>query len=38
MGQIRVGAASWTDRTLIDSGWYQPEAVTPEKQLRYYSR
>jgi uncharacterized protein YecE (DUF72 family) len=38
MGQIRVGTASWTDRTLIDSGWYPPEASTPEKRLRYYAR
>ncbi len=38
MGQIRVGTASWTDRTLIDSGWYPPEADTPEKRLRYYAR
>jgi len=38
MGQIRVGTASWTDRTLIDSGWYPPEADTPERRLRYYAR
>jgi len=33
-----VGTASWTDRTLIESGWYPPEASTPEKRLRYYAR
>jgi uncharacterized protein YecE (DUF72 family) len=38
MGQVRVGTASWTDRTLIGSGWYPPEADTPEKRLRYYAR
>jgi len=38
MGQVRVGTASWTDRTLIESGWYPPEADTPEKRLRYYAR
>jgi uncharacterized protein YecE (DUF72 family) len=38
MGQIRVGTASWTDKTLIDSGWYPPEAGTPEKRLRFYAR
>jgi uncharacterized protein YecE (DUF72 family) len=38
MGQVRVGTASWTDRTLIDSGWYPPEADTPEQRLRYYAR
>ena len=38
MGQVRVGTASWTDRTLLASGWYPPEADTPEKRLRYYAR
>ncbi len=38
MGQVRVGTASWTDKTLIASGWYPPEADTPEKRLRYYAR
>jgi uncharacterized protein YecE (DUF72 family) len=37
MGEIRVGTASWTDRTLIASGWYPAEAKTPEKRLRYYA-
>jgi uncharacterized protein YecE (DUF72 family) len=38
VGRIRVGTASWTDRTLIESGWYPPEADTPERRLRYYAR
>ncbi len=38
MGQVRVGTASWTDRTLIDSGWYPPEADNPERRLRFYAR
>src|SRR6266852_9975182 len=38
MGQVQVGTASWTDRTLLESGWYPPEADTPEKRLRYYAR
>ena len=38
MGQIQVGTAGWTDRTLIASGWYPPEASTPEGRLRYYAR
>jgi uncharacterized protein YecE (DUF72 family) len=38
MGQIRVGTASWTDKTLLASGWYPPEADTPEKRLRFYAR
>src|SRR5215472_16184855 len=37
MGQVRVGTASWTDRTLIESGWYPPQARTPEQRLRYYA-
>jgi uncharacterized protein YecE (DUF72 family) len=38
MGEIRVGTASWTDKTLLASGWYPPEADTPEKRLRFYAR
>ena len=38
MGEIRIGTASWTDKTLIESGWYPPEASTPEKRLRFYAR
>jgi uncharacterized protein YecE (DUF72 family) len=38
MGQILVGTASWTDRALIESGWYPRDASTPEKRLRYYAR
>jgi uncharacterized protein YecE (DUF72 family) len=35
---IRIGTASWTDRTLLDSGWYPPEASNPAKRLQYYAR
>jgi uncharacterized protein YecE (DUF72 family) len=38
MGDVRVGTASWTDRTLLESGWYPPEADTPDKRLRFYAR
>src|SRR5580700_11300263 len=38
MGEIKVGTAGWTDPTLIASGWYPPEASTPEKRLRFYAR
>ncbi len=34
---IKVGTASWTDKTLLDSGWYPAEANNPEKRLRYYA-
>ncbi|GGL11314.1 hypothetical protein Sme01_42190 [Sphaerisporangium melleum] len=37
MGEILVGTASWTDRTLLASGWYPPEVSTPEERLRYYA-
>ena len=37
MGQILVGTASWTDKTLLESGWYPPEASTPEERLRFYA-
>ncbi len=37
MGEIRVGTAGWTDKTLIDSGWYPEGASNPEKRLRYYA-
>ena len=37
MGEIRVGTASWIDRTLLASGWYPPEADTPDKRLRFYA-
>ena len=35
---ILVGTASWTDKTLLDSGWYPPEADNPEKRLAYYAK
>ncbi|MEU5936898.1 DUF72 domain-containing protein [Micromonospora sp. NPDC047187] len=38
MGDILVGTASWTDRTLLDSGWYPQTADTPEKRLGYYAK
>ena len=37
MGQIRVGTAGWTDKTLIESGWYPDDAGNPEQRLRYYA-
>jgi len=32
-----VGTAGWTDKTLIDSGWYPDDASNPEKRLKYYA-
>ncbi|MEO3783978.1 DUF72 domain-containing protein [Actinocorallia sp. B10E7] len=37
MGEILVGTASWTDKTLLASGWYPPEARTAEDRLRFYA-
>ncbi|MEJ3748741.1 DUF72 domain-containing protein [Actinomycetes bacterium KLBMP 9797] len=37
MGGIKVGTASWTDRTLLESGWYPPDADTAEKRLGFYA-
>jgi uncharacterized protein YecE (DUF72 family) len=34
---IKVGTASWTDQTLIESGWYPPEARTPAARLQFYA-
>jgi len=37
-GTILIGTASWTDKSLIDSGrFYPPEAKTPEARLQYYA-
>jgi uncharacterized protein YecE (DUF72 family) len=38
VGEILVGTASWTDKTLLESGWYPPDADTAEKRLAYYAR
>ncbi|MET7399178.1 DUF72 domain-containing protein [Dactylosporangium sp. NPDC005572] len=34
---IRVGTASWTDPTLLASGWYPPGTDTAEGRLAYYA-
>jgi uncharacterized protein YecE (DUF72 family) len=38
VAEILVGTASWTDKTLLASGWYPDDADTPEKRLAYYAR
>ena len=38
MGDIEVGTASWTDKTLLDSGWYPQTADNAEKRLAFYAR
>ncbi len=38
MGRMRIGTASWTDRSLIDCGRFYPaDCTTPERRLRYYA-
>jgi len=37
MGSILVGTASWTDKTLLASGWYPAGADSAEKRLAYYA-
>jgi uncharacterized protein YecE (DUF72 family) len=37
VGQILIGTASWTDKTLLESGWYPAEVTTPEERLRFYA-
>ena len=38
MGNILIGSASWTDKTLIDCGrFYPPQAKSAEARLRYYA-
>jgi uncharacterized protein YecE (DUF72 family) len=37
MGRILVGSASWTDKSLIKSGWYPEGATSAEARLKYYA-
>jgi uncharacterized protein YecE (DUF72 family) len=37
MGDILIGTASWTDKTLIESGWYPPDAKSAAKRLEFYA-
>lgn len=38
MDNIRIGTASWTDKSLIDSGKFYPAAASkPEDRLRFYA-
>jgi len=39
VGNVLVGTASWTERTLLESGAFYPPGVTaPADRLRYYAR
>ena len=37
MGRIQVGTASWTDKSLLGSGWYPKDASSSEGRLRFYA-
>jgi uncharacterized protein YecE (DUF72 family) len=38
MGKILVGTASWSDKSLVDSGRFYPQDIaTPADRLRYYA-
>ncbi len=39
VGNVLVGTASWTEKTLLESGdFYPPTVKSPEDRLRYYAR
>ncbi|TMR09967.1 DUF72 domain-containing protein [Nonomuraea turkmeniaca] len=37
MGRILVGTASWTDKTLLASGWYPDDVTSAQERLSYYA-
>jgi uncharacterized protein YecE (DUF72 family) len=37
MGEILIGTASWTDKSLLKSGWYPKDASSAESRLRFYA-
>jgi uncharacterized protein YecE (DUF72 family) len=37
VGDILIGTASWTDKSLLESDWYPKEASSAEDRLRFYS-
>jgi len=37
MAKVLVGTCSWTDPTLLASGWYPREAKTAEQRLQHYA-
>src|SRR5262245_62448738 len=36
-GDVEVGITSWTDKSLIASGWYPKSVHTAEARLRHYT-
>jgi uncharacterized protein YecE (DUF72 family) len=37
MGEILIGTASWTDKSLLQSGWYPKGADSAEERLKFYA-
>ena len=37
MGEILIGTASWTDKSLLGSGWYPKGVDSAEERLKYYA-
>ncbi|MFN2587932.1 MAG: DUF72 domain-containing protein [Actinomycetota bacterium] len=37
MGEVLVGTASWTDKSLLASGWYPSGVASAADRLRYYA-
>jgi uncharacterized protein YecE (DUF72 family) len=37
MSDILVGTASWTDKSLLQSGWYPPGTSSAEDRLKFYA-
>jgi uncharacterized protein YecE (DUF72 family) len=37
MGDILIGTASWTDKSLLASGWYPKGVTSSEDRLRFYA-
>jgi uncharacterized protein YecE (DUF72 family) len=37
MSNILIGTASWTDKSLLKSGWYPPGADSAEERLKFYA-
>jgi uncharacterized protein YecE (DUF72 family) len=38
VAEIRVGTASWTDKTLLASGWYPDDVKSAAERLDYYAK
>src|SRR5688572_29252828 len=37
MGEILIGTASWTDKSLLGSGWYPAGVSSAEERLKFYA-